>query len=841
MANIHRLDTHPGPQTIALQSPATEILYGGAAGGGKALQVDALVLTPWGWKPIGSLKEGSKVCATDGTVTEVIGVYPQGKRPLFRVTMQDGGSVLADEDHLWLAWRTHQGRKKANARQHGEASARKYTTAQMRDELQKRLDGQRRATMMLPVCSPVALNVAGSLTGPSRFVGREIDPYLCGLLLGDGCVRGDKPSLCSADDEIIDYVRALTDVTVDDRGSVRVARFVGEERVRLLDALNGLGLHDKFAWQKRVPRAYLFGPIEDRWAVLQGLMDTDGWVEPGRAAYFTSTSEGLADDVMHLVRSLGGLASKTTKTPHYHHGGERREGRPAYTVRIKLRDPSMAFRLPRKVSIAQSIEHQSFGRIVQSIEPEGEGEAVCIRVAHRNSLFITNDFIVTHNSYLIRLKHLICALQIPNFQGYIFRLTGDELRMNHLEGPASFPMMCKPWIDSGEVDYNQQQLRFTFKKTGSIIRFRHMGDEKHQTQAYGWEISGLSMDELTHFTEDRYRFLRSRMRHSGEVPDGIPYKVPWALSGSNPGNVGHAWVKRTFIDMCEPYEIRDMKKLYPDGSEGGLTRQFIPAKVRDNPSIKADDYEFQLAGLGSPEMVAAMRDGNWNVALGARFGGTWTDDIMIPSFKIPNSWQLYRALDWGTAKPFSYGLYAVCNGEQPRGDSIPYMPRGTRVRIGEIYGWNGKADQGCGMTATQVAKKIRMYESSKGLFSRVQPGAADPKTWKLERDQRSAASDFHAEGVRFVPANAGPGSRVAGWRNIDAMFLAVKQRSFHEPALYAFEDECPHFKRLMPSVPRDRNDPDDVNSKAEDHLPDEVRYEVSRYARPSSFVEVGGL
>jgi len=478
---------------------------------------------------------------------------------------------------------------------------------------------------------------------------------------------------------------------------------------------------------------------------------------------------------------------------------------------------------------------------VKSVEFVGHQTGMCITIDHPLGLYVTDDFIVTHNSYLIRLKHLISALTIPKYYGMILRLTSDELAMNHLEGANSFPDMAAPWIESGACEYNVQQMRFKFHETGAVVRFRHMGDEKRKGQVQGPDISGLSFDELTHFDENTYRWLRGRCRHTTPLPPNAQWPFPWVFSGSNPGSRGHHWVKRTFIDMVKPYEIRDMAELYPDGEEGSFTRQFIPAKVEDNLSINAEEYKMTLRGLGSAELVKAMADGDWNVALGARFGSSWSDEVMVPKFEIPRTWRYFRSLDWGTAKPFSYGLWAVSNGEQPRGDSLPYIPPGSRVRVGEIYGWNGRPDKGCNLSATAVAKKIRMYESAKGIHHRVEPGAADPKTWKLERDQQSAAHDFTREGVRFVPANAGAGSRVEGWRTVDGMLLAVKNRSFEEPMLLAFQEECPHFERLMPSVPRSNIDPDDVDTKAEDHLPDEVRYECSRIIGHSSQVVVGGL
>ena len=146
-------------------------------------------------------------------------------------------------------------------------------------------------------------------------------------------------------------------------------------------------------------------------------------------------------------------------------------------------------------------------------------------------------------------------------------------------------------------------------------------------------------------------------------------KLPMIMGGSNPGGVGHTWVKEAFVDLLEPYELRQMDK-----ENGGMLRQYIPALLEDNPSMAEDDptYEDRLLGLGGA-LAKAMRYGDWNVVEGAYFDVFDINKHVIRPFEIPSHWARFRAFDWGSARPFSVGWYAVSSGD--RG-----LPRGAPAR-----------------------------------------------------------------------------------------------------------------------------------------------------------------
>ena len=198
-------------------------------------------------------------------------------------------------------------------------------------------------------------------------------------------------------------------------------------------------------------------------------------------------------------------------------------------------------------------------------------------------------------SYFMRaLAILLCGL-IPKLNVYLFRRTYDDLIKNHMEGTGGFPEMLAELVLSKHVKIVENEIRFW---NGSKIFLCHCQHEKDRFKYQGAEIHVLLMDELTLFSEVIYRYLRGRCRAPGLVIPAwartffkekfgveLAEKLPMVVCGSNPGNIGHAWVKSTFIDDVVPMEIRRMAK-----DEGGMLRQYIPALLEDNPHIDAEDY-----------------------------------------------------------------------------------------------------------------------------------------------------------------------------------------------------------------------------------------------------------
>lgn len=447
----------------------------------KALEVDTPVLTPSGFIRIGDLAIGDEVLAPDGSVTRVTGVYPQGEVDLFRVEFSDKSSVRACGDHLWQVreqWGTE----------------RLYTTAQMREMGVRSKHGQRRWDIPLVTAGKLDL-------GPSP---SPLDPYALGVLLGDG-TRGTT-EFSSWDPEIADRVASrLSPSQRLHRSSDGHGFRISEKRIGLtsplLDWFRSVGLIDCYSYEKFVPREYLYAPAADRLDLLRGIMDTDGSVRRlGSQVVFGSTSRQLRDDVVWLVRSLGGYATPNDHGASRYRGadGEFVECRPVYGASIRMPNDACPFYLSRKVELWSSRQRRVEKRKVASIEPDGRGEAVCISVAHPDALYVADDFIVTHNTAANPNDIARIAAISEQFlhYGLLEALKPDEPERcdggiyNLLRKVKRSASARPPFYERIEVRHSKQQLRSYWTRFHGIItdilRVREALDrgESHLVHAY---------------------------------------------------------------------------------------------------------------------------------------------------------------------------------------------------------------------------------------------------------------------------------------------------------------------------------------------------------------------
>jgi len=360
---------------------------------GRAQPYDAQVLTPNGYRAIGSLQVGDLVVGSNGLPTPVLGVYPQGRKAVFRVRTQDGASTLCCGEHLWTV---------ATPEDKRRGRTRTLETQEMIGRLRR---GYIRR-YELPMVAPVAFE-------PQQV---PMDPYALGLLLGDGCITtSTTPSFTTADAELAQALEAaLPDIelvpkdTYDfvlrhkngGRGGLRVANPVTA-------VIRELGLAGTTSATKFVPESYLYTSADVRLAVLQGLLDTDGGPVPQRArtcrVQYTTTSARLRDDVIFLVRSLGGVAYSRTRLaagrrPGRAWGRDVQHRSDAHIIDIRLPAGIAPFRLGRKKELYDRIGGGRPMRFIDSIEPVSEQETLCIQVAAADSLYVTDDFLVTHNT-----------------------------------------------------------------------------------------------------------------------------------------------------------------------------------------------------------------------------------------------------------------------------------------------------------------------------------------------------------------------------------------------------------------------------------------------------------
>jgi len=321
---------------------------------GRSQTLDSLLMTPNGWRQMGEINVGDQVIGSNGKPAEVIGVFPQGKKEVYRLTMTDGSRAFACAEHLWQV-------KTMEDKWRGKLP-RVLETQEMIGNFRR--NHQYRYELPL-------------LSAPIEFSYQPvpIEPYSLGLVLGDGCIS-DKtsPGFATADAELATFLQiGLSEII----------------RNPLRQALRGLGLARTVSATKFIPEIYLYNSPEVRIALLQGLLDTDGGsvAQEGRTyrIQYSTTSERLKDQVIFLVRSLGGVAYWRLRTD-------------IFVLDIRLPQTIKPFRLQRKTEIYERTGGGRPMRLIKNIEPVGKAETQCIRVAAPDSLYVTDDFILTHNT-----------------------------------------------------------------------------------------------------------------------------------------------------------------------------------------------------------------------------------------------------------------------------------------------------------------------------------------------------------------------------------------------------------------------------------------------------------
>ena len=600
----------PTPKQLAalLLNDYEEVLYGGATGGGKVVMRDGVVLTPFGFRKIQELKVGDAVNNPDGSVCRIIQLHPWRTHQVWRVHFHDGSYTDVAKDHLWLAWRSGKSKKHVNSKSTGEESAQVVETQELAKWLEQAKKNKRKTWPLIPICQPQRFNV----TARSQ---ADIDPYQLGYWLGDGhSVRNGTASwhigLTSADAEHIETMLLGEDYTF--RGSYSY-HLIGETRRRWEKALTRLRLIGKKAAYKFIPREYKLGSLEVRLAVLQGLLDTDGTVDARGQVYFTSISKQLALDVQFIVQSLGGTATLfRKKAPFYRDSeGSKVLCRTAYTLYIKHRDEASLFRMARKRKRCNESGNM-YRRVVKVEVLKERKEGRCITVSHPNGLYITNDFIVTHNSIYL----LMAALQYIDVPGYSAKIFRRSLVASAQSG--SVLDIAQQWL-KGILPWDSKSMSFYIPGGGSVS-FGYLDSFTDCMVYQGASFQFIGFDELTQFPEtavdddgegvcDWYLYMYSRLRK----PTGM--NVPLRIrSTANPGGVGHNWVKNRF-----KIQYDEKSKLFRGFSSD---RPMVPSFCWDNPHLDIKSYVKSLTNL-DPTTRNQLLMGDWDASVSGRIKSEW--------------------------------------------------------------------------------------------------------------------------------------------------------------------------------------------------------------------------
>lgn len=355
---------------------------------------------------------------------------------------------------------------------------------------------------------------------------------------------------------------------------------------------------------------------------------------------------------------------------------------------------------------------------------------------------------------------------------------------------------------------------------GARLRFAYLERDADANAYQGHSYTRVYVEEIGNFPSAAPILkLMATLRSGSGVPCGF-------RATGNPGGPGHQWVKARYIDPA-PLGWKITKETY-QGIE--RDRVYIPSRVSDNPYL-GTDYVANLHMSGSETLVRAWLEGDWSVIAGAYFPEFGPQHI-IKAFELPSMWPRFRSGDWGSARPFSIGWWAISDG------TLPHLPRGALVRYREWYGWNGKPNEGSKLTAEQVGVGIAEREVGEAVqngHSVLDPAAFanDGGPSIAERIANGSRGDDGKIRVSFRRAD---NKRVAtrgalgGWDQLRSRLVGQDER----PMVYFF-DTCTHAIRTLPALQHDELRPEDVDSEGEDHAPDEIRYAcMSRPFLPSN-------
>jgi len=410
--------------------------------------------------------------------------------------------------------------------------------------------------------------------------------------------------------------------------------------------------------------------------------------------------------------------------------------------------------------------------------------------------------------------------------GIFFRRTREDLKEAIARSQAIYGPIGATWLEQ------KNEWRFS---NGARLKFEYLARDKDAQNYQGHNYTDVFFEELTNWPDPApINKLRATLRSGAGVP------CQFHATG-NPGGPGHQWVKARYIDPA-PQGWKVLYEEFKNPFTGDVLTQsriFIPSKLSDNPALMADPtYVAKLQQSGSEELVKAWLHGDWSVIEGAYFDCWDNQRHVIRPFEVPKDWTRFRSFDWGSARPFSCGWWAIVGDafEHPDGFLIP---RGALVRYREWYGAQKDRD---GKTVPNTGLKLTAESIGAGVVERdggemFAYSVADPAAFArdggpshIERMHNVGAKGWRRADNKRTPTKG----HLGGWDQMRARLEGEDDR----PMAYCFST-CVDSIRTIPALQHDENKPEDIDTESEDHAADEWRYAcMSRpYLRPEKPAE----
>lgn len=664
----------PGLQENFCACESNTIYLCGAATMGKMQPYDAKVLTPYGFVDMGSLSVGDTITSRDGNTQNVLRIFEHGLKDVYRITFDDGASTECGLEHLWSV---------AFKKPHYKYSD--YETHTLEDIISHISNGEKAA---IPFCLPI------------NFQSEKlpIKPYTMGVLIGDGCCRGCNITVASDDSEVIERIEndgyKCTKVKDPKSCDYRL------RREGLWDELTVLGLKGTYSWEKFIPLVYLHADVKSRLELMQGLIDTDGHIDKFGHIQFYTVSPQLAKDVQWLVRSLGGRCSIIVKKTSFVYDGIKKQGRDCYVLNINTPINHQIVGLNRKrerLLKGYRNGRTQMRRVIKSIEYVGKKQCRCILVSNPDHLYVTDDFIVTHNTFSMIFKVLYGIdkkgfssamiskrLQDSKKGGSIFR--DNEIVLGAFAGcnykTAEIPVFYWPqWL-------SQHRLAHTNFNTDNPAERAQFIELAKKNQ------NGLQQfDEADSMSEFEYDYWPSRNRDdSGMIPQSTysfnPPGPDHYLTRNliNAGYIGEDWYFKPEMNGATRYYYKAGTSvdeyIWGDTPEEVVRAANIQISQKDREAglteadmVKsftaftgeASDNRMLVASTGGQSVANLMQTGAEQRAVlkGGYFGPIENNELNVSKDMITRLWE--------NPKDEDDNMYATFDVGGGKGDSAPLV------------------------------------------------------------------------------------------------------------------------------------------------------------------------